>query len=140
MCVYMLLKQEGRSEKVEVSNLGIAKKGPVIVEENQLMLEYTNGSVCQAEGVMTTYTTRIHFVCSSGTAVSQYCPFTHLVLIINQWLEQYENNVFFFSHLVLTFWRTRIAPLTLFGTQKQPAPSQPLRPPTRSTFIFAQIH
>uniref|UniRef100_A0A8C1XXP6 Insulin-like growth factor 2 receptor n=1 Tax=Cyprinus carpio TaxID=7962 RepID=A0A8C1XXP6_CYPCA len=56
-----------RSEKVEVSNLGIAKKGPVIVEENQLMLEYTNGSVCQAEGVMTTYTTRIHFVCSSGT-------------------------------------------------------------------------
>uniref|UniRef100_A0A8C1XSQ9 Insulin-like growth factor 2 receptor n=1 Tax=Cyprinus carpio TaxID=7962 RepID=A0A8C1XSQ9_CYPCA len=59
--------KEGRSEKVEVSNLGIAKKGPVIVEENQLMLEYTNGSVCQAEGVMTTYTTRIHFVCSSGT-------------------------------------------------------------------------
>uniref|UniRef100_A0A8C2E6T2 Insulin-like growth factor 2 receptor n=1 Tax=Cyprinus carpio TaxID=7962 RepID=A0A8C2E6T2_CYPCA len=62
--------EEGRSEKVEVSNLGIAKKGPVIVEENQLMLEYTNGSVCQAEGVMTTYTTRIHFVCSSGTAPS----------------------------------------------------------------------
>uniref|UniRef100_A0A673MU85 Cation-independent mannose-6-phosphate receptor-like n=1 Tax=Sinocyclocheilus rhinocerous TaxID=307959 RepID=A0A673MU85_9TELE len=55
------------SEKVEVSNLGIAMKGPVIVEENQLMLEYTNGSVCQADGVMTTYRTRIHFVCSSGT-------------------------------------------------------------------------
>uniref|UniRef100_A0A8C2IXB6 Insulin-like growth factor 2 receptor n=1 Tax=Cyprinus carpio TaxID=7962 RepID=A0A8C2IXB6_CYPCA len=55
------------SEKVEISNLGIAKKGPVIEEENQLMLVYTNGSVCEADGVMTTYTTRIHFVCSSGT-------------------------------------------------------------------------
>uniref|UniRef100_A0A672Q5X8 Cation-independent mannose-6-phosphate receptor-like n=1 Tax=Sinocyclocheilus grahami TaxID=75366 RepID=A0A672Q5X8_SINGR len=62
--------KEGLSEKVEVSNLGIAMKGPVIVEENQLMLEYTNGSVCQADGVMTTYRTRIHFVCSSGTAPS----------------------------------------------------------------------
>uniref|UniRef100_A0A8C1I7W5 Insulin-like growth factor 2 receptor n=1 Tax=Cyprinus carpio TaxID=7962 RepID=A0A8C1I7W5_CYPCA len=60
-------KQEGLSEKVEISNLGIAKKGPVIEEENQLMLVYTNGSVCEADGVMTTYTTRIHFVCSSGT-------------------------------------------------------------------------
>uniref|UniRef100_A0A672PLU1 Cation-independent mannose-6-phosphate receptor-like n=1 Tax=Sinocyclocheilus grahami TaxID=75366 RepID=A0A672PLU1_SINGR len=58
------------SEKVEISNLGIAKKGPVIEEENQLMLVYTNGSVCEADGVMTTYTTRIHFVCSSGTAPS----------------------------------------------------------------------
>uniref|UniRef100_A0A8C1GAT4 Insulin-like growth factor 2 receptor n=1 Tax=Cyprinus carpio TaxID=7962 RepID=A0A8C1GAT4_CYPCA len=55
---------------VEISNLGIAKKGPVIEEENQLMLVYTNGSVCEADGVMTTYTTRIHFVCSSGTATS----------------------------------------------------------------------
>ncbi len=45
-------EQEGWSEKVEVSNFGIAKKGPVIVEENKLMLEYTNGSVCQADGVM----------------------------------------------------------------------------------------
>ncbi|XP_016329709.1 cation-independent mannose-6-phosphate receptor-like [Sinocyclocheilus anshuiensis] len=62
--------KEGLSEKVEVSNLGIAMKGPVIVEENQLMLEYTNGSVCQADGAMTTYRTRIHFVCSSGTAPS----------------------------------------------------------------------
>ncbi|XP_056125524.1 cation-independent mannose-6-phosphate receptor [Rhinichthys klamathensis goyatoka] len=62
--------KEGRSEKVEVSNLGIAKKGPVIVEQDQLMLEYTNGSMCEADGVTTTYTTRIHFVCSSGTAPS----------------------------------------------------------------------
>ncbi len=64
-------------------------------------------------------------------------------MFINQWHEQYETNVFFFfffSHPVLAFWWTRIAPLTLFGTQKQPVPSQPLRPPTRSTFILAQIH
>lgn len=62
--------KEGLSEKVEVSNLGVAKKGPVIVELDQLMLEYTNGSMCEADGVKTTYTTRIHFVCSSGTAPS----------------------------------------------------------------------
>ncbi|XP_066532658.1 cation-independent mannose-6-phosphate receptor isoform X2 [Hoplias malabaricus] len=54
------------TEKVSVSNMGIALKGPVILEENQLMLEYTNGSVCDAGGVMTTYTTRIHLICSRG--------------------------------------------------------------------------
>ncbi|XP_050994418.1 LOW QUALITY PROTEIN: cation-independent mannose-6-phosphate receptor [Labeo rohita] len=62
--------KEGLSEKVEVSNLGVAKKGPVIVTEHHLILEYTNGSVCEADGVMTTYTTRIHFFCPSGTAIS----------------------------------------------------------------------
>ncbi|XP_051500970.1 cation-independent mannose-6-phosphate receptor-like [Myxocyprinus asiaticus] len=62
--------KEGLSEKVEVSNFGIAIKAPVIEEEGQLMLEYTNGSVCEADGEMTTYTTRIHFVCSAGTAPS----------------------------------------------------------------------
>lgn len=62
--------REGLSEKVEVSNLGIAKKGPVIVEQNQLMLEYTKGSMCEADGKTTTYTTRIHFVCASGTPPS----------------------------------------------------------------------
>ncbi len=105
MCMYVLPEQEGLSEKVEVSNLGMAKKGPVIVEENKLMLEYTNGSVCQADGVMTTYRTRIHFACSSGTAVSRYCPFRHfyccdkayLKMFIIQWHEPYETNVFFFS-------------------------------------------
>lgn len=103
MCVYMLIEQEGLSEKVEVSNLGIAKKGPVIVERDQLMLEYTNGSVCEADGVKTTYTTRIHFVCSSGTAVSHswsllvFIAANKAYLIMNQWQQQYDNSIFFFA-------------------------------------------
>ncbi|KAI2652218.1 Cation-independent mannose-6-phosphate receptor [Labeo rohita] len=66
--------KEGLSEKVEVSNLGVAKKGPVIVTEHHLILEYTNGSVCEADGVMTTYTTRIHF----------FCPYLVLAFFMNQ--------------------------------------------------------
>lgn len=77
----MLIEQEGLSEKVEVSNLGIAKKGPVIVEKDQLMLEYTNGSVCEADGVKTTYTTRIHFICSSGTSV-RVIPDLYMFLLL----------------------------------------------------------
>ncbi|XP_056620153.1 cation-independent mannose-6-phosphate receptor isoform X2 [Triplophysa dalaica] len=64
-------EKEGLSEKVEVSNFGVANQGLVIVEENQLMLTYTNGSACVAgDGVMSTYTTRIHFLCSKGTTRS----------------------------------------------------------------------
>ncbi|XP_072542274.1 cation-independent mannose-6-phosphate receptor [Salminus brasiliensis] len=58
------------TEKVSVSNMGMALKGPVILEENQLMLEYTNGSACNADGVMTTYTTRIHLICSKQSVSS----------------------------------------------------------------------
>ncbi|XP_030627174.1 cation-independent mannose-6-phosphate receptor [Chanos chanos] len=58
------------SERVSVSNMGVAKKGPVVVEENQLLLEYTDGSACEADGVMTTYTTRIHLVCAKGARSS----------------------------------------------------------------------
>lgn len=145
MCVYMLLEQEGLSEKVEVSNLGVAKKGPVIVTEHHLILEYTNGSVCEADGVMTTYTTRIHFFCPSGTAVSHYWPFAHLYCYKSvAWTirEQYYLFIFIFfcRYLVLAFLWIKIAPWSLFGTQKQPAPSQPLRTPIRSTLILAQNH
>lgn len=110
----MLIEQEGLSEKVDVGNLGIAKKGPVIVERDQLMLEYTNGSLCEADGVTTTYTTRIHFVCSSG--IVRVIPDLLLVviaankayLIRNQWKQQYDNSIFsllfLFSNLALALW------------------------------------
>uniref|UniRef100_A0A8B9KQH5 Insulin-like growth factor 2 receptor n=1 Tax=Astyanax mexicanus TaxID=7994 RepID=A0A8B9KQH5_ASTMX len=62
------IQQGVPTEKVTVSNMGLALKGPVIVEENQLMLEYTNGSACDADGVMTTYTTRIHLICSKQSS------------------------------------------------------------------------
>ncbi|XP_060722164.1 cation-independent mannose-6-phosphate receptor [Tachysurus vachellii] len=58
------------SAKVTISNMGLAKKGPTFEEDNQLMLEYTDGSVCEADGKMSTYTTRIHFICSKGPASS----------------------------------------------------------------------
>ncbi|KAI4887672.1 hypothetical protein NFI96_014869 [Prochilodus magdalenae] len=64
------LKEGVPVEKVSVSNMGMAVKGPVVIEENQLMLEYTNGSACDADGVMTTFTTRIHLICSKGSVVS----------------------------------------------------------------------
>lgn len=49
--------------------MGVAKKGPVIVEDNQLMLEYTDGSACELDGNKHAYTTRIHFVCLKGSVV-----------------------------------------------------------------------
>uniref|UniRef100_W5NFE2 Insulin-like growth factor 2 receptor n=1 Tax=Lepisosteus oculatus TaxID=7918 RepID=W5NFE2_LEPOC len=60
--------QEGiMVEKVSVSNLGIAKKGPMIEDENHLLLEYSDGSACVNEdGNRMAYTTRIHLVCSRG--------------------------------------------------------------------------
>ncbi|KAG7460969.1 hypothetical protein MATL_G00204630 [Megalops atlanticus] len=64
------LDQGGVSEKVSISNMGVAKKGPVIEEEGRLLLEYTDGSACVSEGRTTTYTTRIHMVCQQGAVSS----------------------------------------------------------------------
>ncbi|XP_017311659.1 cation-independent mannose-6-phosphate receptor isoform X1 [Ictalurus punctatus] len=64
------IKYESAQEKVTISNMGVAKKGPVIVEDNQLMLEYTDGSACELDGNKHAYTTRIHFVCLKGSVQS----------------------------------------------------------------------
>ncbi|KAJ8396205.1 hypothetical protein AAFF_G00020720 [Aldrovandia affinis] len=37
-------KEGGMSETVSISNMGVAKKGPTIVSEGRLLLEYTGGS------------------------------------------------------------------------------------------------
>lgn len=66
------------SEEVTVSNMGVAKKGPVIVEGNQLMLKYTDGSECEVDGKRSTYTTRIHFVCSKRPVVRITSTLYHL--------------------------------------------------------------
>ncbi|KAK2501049.1 hypothetical protein MC885_011037 [Smutsia gigantea] len=56
------------SEAVTISNLGIAKTGPVVEASGSLLLEYVNGSACtMSDGRLTTYTTRIHLVCSRGS-------------------------------------------------------------------------
>ncbi|XP_031437958.2 cation-independent mannose-6-phosphate receptor, partial [Clupea harengus] len=56
--------QTAGAEKVSISNMGVAKKGPIIQETDHLLLEYTDGSVCESDGVKTTYTTRIHLTCA----------------------------------------------------------------------------
>ncbi|XP_028809164.1 cation-independent mannose-6-phosphate receptor isoform X2 [Denticeps clupeoides] len=58
------------TERVSVSNMGVALKGPVVQEMNHLLLEYTNGAACESDGVMTTYTTRIHLTCAKGALSS----------------------------------------------------------------------
>lgn len=64
--------QGSLKEVVSVSNMGIAKRGPIIESRDHLLLEYTDGSVCVSDGQTLAYTTRIHLVCSRGSQVSLY--------------------------------------------------------------------
>lgn len=57
-------------EVVSVSNMGSAKRGPVIVDRDRLLLEFTDGSACTADGQKLSYSTRIHLSCSRGAQVS----------------------------------------------------------------------
>ncbi|XP_062406227.1 cation-independent mannose-6-phosphate receptor [Sardina pilchardus] len=57
-------------EKVSISNMGVAKKGPIIQETGHLLLEYTDGSMCESDGLKTTYSTRIRLVCDRGSLSS----------------------------------------------------------------------
>ncbi|XP_052025662.1 cation-independent mannose-6-phosphate receptor isoform X3 [Apodemus sylvaticus] len=60
-------RQGSWSETVSISNLGLAKTGPMVEESGSLLLEYVNGSACTtSDGTVTTYTTRIHLVCGRG--------------------------------------------------------------------------
>lgn len=63
--------QGSLAETVSISNLGVAKTGPVVEESGSLLLEYVNGSACTtSDGRLTTYSTRIHLVCGRGSLVS----------------------------------------------------------------------
>ncbi|KAF7662089.1 hypothetical protein LDENG_00246530 [Lucifuga dentata] len=59
-------EQGSRREVVSVSNMGVAKRGPIIQGRDRLLLEFTDGSVCLSDSLRLTYTTRIHLVCSRG--------------------------------------------------------------------------
>ncbi|KAL4699646.1 hypothetical protein H8957_000590 [Semnopithecus entellus] len=67
-CQMKYEKDQGSfTEVVSISNLGMAKSGPVVEDSGSLLLEYVNGSTCTtSDGRQTTYTTRIHLVCSRG--------------------------------------------------------------------------
>lgn len=48
----------------------MAKTGPVVEDSGSLLLEYVNGSACTtSDQKRTTYTTRIHLVCTTGSLV-----------------------------------------------------------------------
>lgn len=65
-----MCSQGSYSETVSISNLGVAKTGPVVEDSGSLLLEYVNGSACTtSDQRRTTYTTRIHLVCSIGSLV-----------------------------------------------------------------------
>lgn len=65
-----MCSQGSYSEVVSISNLGVAKTGPTVEDSGSLLLEYVNGSACTTSyGQQTTYTTRIHLVCSRGSLV-----------------------------------------------------------------------
>ncbi|KAM3833852.1 cation-independent mannose-6-phosphate receptor [Diretmus argenteus] len=67
VCQMKYLTQQGsRTETVSVSNMGVAKRGPIIEGRDHLLLELTDGSACESDGLQLTYTTRIHLVCSRG--------------------------------------------------------------------------
>uniref|UniRef100_A0A3Q3IPM5 Uncharacterized protein n=1 Tax=Monopterus albus TaxID=43700 RepID=A0A3Q3IPM5_MONAL len=60
-------------EQVAVSNMGISKRGPVIEGRDQLLLEFTDGSVCVSDGQKLTYTTRIHLSTGPRFLMYQNC-------------------------------------------------------------------
>ncbi|KAM4522347.1 cation-independent mannose-6-phosphate receptor isoform 2-T2 [Odontesthes bonariensis] len=68
ICEIKYVTEQGSpKEVVSVSNMGISKRGPIIEERDQLLLEFTDGSVCLSEGQKLSFATRIHLACSRGT-------------------------------------------------------------------------
>ncbi|XP_055982014.1 cation-independent mannose-6-phosphate receptor isoform X3 [Sorex fumeus] len=73
-----VIEQGTYTEVASISNLGSASEGPLVEESGSLLLEYVNGSACiTSDGRLTTYTTRIHLVCSRGG------PVTHPIFSLN---------------------------------------------------------
>ncbi|XP_075410409.1 cation-independent mannose-6-phosphate receptor isoform X1 [Tenrec ecaudatus] len=68
-CEMKYKRQQGvSSEVISNSNLGLALSSPMIEDRGSLLLEYVNGSACRtSDGQETTYTTRIHLICSPGS-------------------------------------------------------------------------
>ncbi|XP_053567150.1 cation-independent mannose-6-phosphate receptor [Bombina bombina] len=61
------LQSDVISETVSISNMGVASNGPIIEKSGRILLEYTNGSECtDQQGNKTSYSTRIHLVCTKG--------------------------------------------------------------------------
>ena len=86
------------SEVASISNLGVAKTGPTVEDSGSLLIEYVNGSACTtSDGRLTTYTTRIHLVCSRGSLVRRALPVT--LLLSGSSMAEYQP--------MCLFWRWR---------------------------------
>ncbi|KAI9547306.1 hypothetical protein NQZ68_018529 [Dissostichus eleginoides] len=69
VCQMKYISDQGSpKEVISVSNMGISKRGPIIEARDRLLLEFTDGSVCESDGQKLSYTTRIHLVCSRGSS------------------------------------------------------------------------
>lgn len=58
-------------EVVSVSNMGMAKGGPVIEDRDRLLLKFTGGSDCTSDGQKLSYSTLVYLACSRGAQVSR---------------------------------------------------------------------
>lgn len=65
--------QDSLKEVVSISNMGIAKRGPIIKDRDRLLLEFTDGSTCMSDGQKLSYSTLIHLSCSRGAQVRRFC-------------------------------------------------------------------
>lgn len=65
--------QESLKEVVSISNMGVAKRGPIITDRDRLLLKFTDGSVCMSDGQKLSYSTLIHLSCSRGAQVRRFC-------------------------------------------------------------------
>uniref|UniRef100_H3CWI6 Insulin-like growth factor 2 receptor n=1 Tax=Tetraodon nigroviridis TaxID=99883 RepID=H3CWI6_TETNG len=62
----MRYEQGSMKEVVSVSNMGMAKGGPIIEDRDRLLLKFTDGSNCTSDGQKLSYSTLIYLACSRG--------------------------------------------------------------------------
>lgn len=65
--------QGSMKEVVSVSNMGVAKGGPIIEDRDRLLLKFTDGSDCVSDGQKLSYSTLIYLACSRGAQVRRIC-------------------------------------------------------------------
>lgn len=65
--------QGSMKEVVSVSNMGVAKGGPIIQDRDRLLLKFTDGSECTSDGQKLSYSTLIYLACSRGAQVRRIC-------------------------------------------------------------------
>lgn len=115
--------------------MGISKRGPIIEEQDRLLMAFTDGSSCESDGQELSYTTLIHLVCSRGSVVSRHCLFDgaqRVLLACLACVLRCESRLWSTprSPWPRGSWCTRTVPPTSCGRPEQPAQSKQQQPPT----------